>query len=69
MARDRGCHAWMEWCAHELSYAAPQPVQPRDEADELRRQFMLSVRALSQLAERIERVEPTAVRTGLTRAA
>ena len=62
MARARGCHDGMQFLAAELSYSEPTPIEPRDEADELRRQFIESTRTLSKLAERIERLDgPRAV--------
>lgn len=57
MARDHGCHAPMRYLAATLSYAEPVPVQPRDEADELKRQFIESTRALAAMAARIESLE------------
>lgn len=56
-ARTRGCHVGMQFLAATLSYAEPQPVEPKDEADELRRQFIESTRALAKMAERIESLE------------
>ena len=62
MARQRGCHVGMQFLAAELSYSEPSPIEPKDEADELRRQFIESTRTLSKLAERIERLDgPRAV--------
>lgn len=43
--------------------AEPQPVEPKDEADELRRQFIESTRALTKMAERIEQLERPALRS------
>lgn len=57
LAREKGCHAYAEFVAHTLSYADPQPIEPRDEADELRRQFIESTRSLAAMAERIESLE------------
>ena len=44
----------------ELGYAPPQPVEPRDEAAELQRQFIEASRMMSQLASRIERLQAPA---------
>lgn len=60
MAREHGCHSPMRYLAHALSYAEPQPIQPRDEADELRRQFIESTRALAAMAARIESLDRSA---------
>lgn len=54
LGRQHGCHAPMQFLSRALSYAEPQPIQPRDEADELRRQFIESTRALAAMAARIE---------------
>lgn len=40
MARDRGFHEGMQYMAASLSYSMPVPVEPKDEADELRRQLL-----------------------------
>lgn len=57
LARDKGCHAYAEFVAFSLSYAEPVPIEPKDEADELRRQFIESTRSLAAMAERIEALE------------
>ena len=56
LARERGCHAVMQFYADQLSYSAA-PVEPKDEADELRRQFIESTRTLAKMAQRIEQLE------------
>lgn len=38
--RAKGCHAYAEFVAAELHYAAPQPVEPRDELADLLRQYL-----------------------------
>lgn len=53
-ARDRGCHAGMQYLAHALSYGPPQPVQPVDEAAELQRAFIESVRKQQEILKRFE---------------
>lgn len=63
LARGNGCHAYAQHVAQALSYAEPQPVEPKDEADELRRQFIESTRALTKMAERIEQLERPALRS------
>lgn len=60
LAREHGCHAPMRFLSATLSYAEPQPIQPRDEADELKRQFIESTRALAAMAARIESLERSA---------
>lgn len=60
MARERGCHALMGYLAQTLSYAEPVPVEPKDEADDLRRKFLDAAQALSNLAARIENLDAAA---------
>lgn len=53
LARARGCHVGMQFMAAELGYAEPVPVDPRDEAAELQRQFINKVDDLKAMCERI----------------
>lgn len=64
-ARARGCHAAMAYLCHALSYAEPQPIEPRDEADELRRQLLAMGRNLQASLERLERMEKAGAVTSL----
>lgn len=57
LARSKGCHAYAEHVAQTLSYAEPLPIEPKDEVDELRRQFIEATGRLSEIAERIHRLE------------
>lgn len=57
LARDKGCHAYAEHVADSLSYSEPVPVEPQDEADDLRRQFIESTRTLAAMADKIEALE------------
>ena len=57
LARARGCHAYVQFVAADLSYSEPVPIEPKDEADELRRQFIESTRALAAMAEKIEALD------------
>jgi hypothetical protein len=64
IARERGCHAGMQYLAAALSYAEPTPIEPKDEADQLRRRLLEMGRELQAgLAklEQIERLGPRAV--------
>lgn len=54
MARDAGCHAFMEYCARRLNYAPPVARDPRDEAAELQRAFVASVAAQQAIVLRME---------------
>ena len=56
LARQRGHHDAVAWLLADLGYAAPQPVEPRDEVAELQRQFIEASRAMQQLAGKIERL-------------
>lgn len=57
MARERGCHSVMTYMLAELGYAPPVPVEPADEAAELKRQYIESAKSMLRMAERIERLE------------
>jgi len=57
LARAKGCHAYAEFVAADMGYAAPVPLEPKDEAAELRRQFIESTRTLAAMAARIEQLE------------
>lgn len=61
-ARERGCHVGMQFLADELSYAAPVPIEPKDEADELRRQVLAMGRDLKTALLRLEALERPLVR-------
>lgn len=63
MAREKGCHAGMSFLADELSYAEPVPIEPKDEADELRRQVLEMGRQLQVALGRIEQLDRPALRS------
>lgn len=56
LARAKGCHAGMQYMADALGYSMPAPVEPRDEAAELQRQFIERSAELMKMAERIQRL-------------
>jgi len=56
LARAVGCHAYANYCARRLSYAEPQPIEPRDELADLLRQSIEARRESQQRDERIERL-------------
>lgn len=56
LAREKGCHAGMNFIARDLGYADPQPVEPEDERAKLQREFIESTHKLARMAERIERL-------------
>ena len=55
MARAKGFHGGMEFIAADLGYAAPSPIDPRDEAADLMRAFTESVARQDSLVERMEK--------------
>ncbi len=55
-----GCHALTTYLARQAGYADPTPVDPKDEAAELMRQFNETGRAMARMVERIERLAPVA---------
>jgi len=57
MARERGCHVGMQYLCAALSYAEPVPIEPKDEADELRRQVLVMGRELQRVLTRLEQLE------------
>lgn len=58
MGRERGLHQALEFMLHDLGYAAPVPVEPRDEFAELQRQFLEATRHMQTIAERLEQLQP-----------
>lgn len=52
-ARRAGCHTGMHYLADVTGYSHPSPVEPADEAAELQRAFIESVRLQQQLVERL----------------
>jgi len=62
LARERGCHAYVEHLAHVLSYGQPQPIEPKDEADELRRQIIEMGRTMQAALARLEMLDRPGLR-------
>lgn len=56
MAREKGCHAPMQYLSHALSYAEPAPVEPKDEADELKRQLLTMGANLQKALARLDQL-------------
>ena len=54
LARRAGSHAYMAYCAGHLHYEAPVPREPRDEAGELQRAFVLAVQQQQQILDRLQ---------------
>lgn len=62
MARDEGCHAYIDYLAQALSYTRPKPVEPVDELQELMR---VNNELRKQQIAMSERVEKLLARTEL----
>lgn len=62
--RQAGVHSAMHYLAAETGYAA-QPIEPEDERDQLRRDYIATVKMQQQIADRLERLE----RAGMLRSA
>lgn len=58
LARAKGHHEGFGFMADHLGYAAPVPIEPRDEVAELQRQFIAATQAMTELASRMERLTP-----------
>lgn len=56
LGRERGWHGGMHYLAHALSYAEPQPLEPKDEADELRRQVLAMGASLTKALARLDQL-------------
>lgn len=57
--REIGCHSAMHYLADATGYKRPEPSQPEDEASELMRRHIESVRYLRHLTERLEALQPS----------
>lgn len=55
-ARKAGVHILAHYEARDAGYTEPQPINPEDEAAQLRREFIASVKALEALQVRMARV-------------
>jgi hypothetical protein len=62
MARNAGEHVGMQYLCDTLSYSEPQPIEPRDEVDELRRQVLVMGKSLQKALERIEQLDRPSLR-------
>lgn len=55
-ARKAGVHVLAHYEARDAGYTEPQPLNPEDEAAQLQREFIASVKALEHLQARMARV-------------
>lgn len=62
LARAAGFHDGMNFIASDLGYGTPVPIEPKDEAAELMRQYIEAAAEMKRTAERMERA---AARVGM----
>jgi len=55
-ARQHGIHVLTAYELQDAGYAAPQPLNPEDEAAKLQRDFIASVKALEAIQARLAKV-------------
>ena len=56
LARQRGIHTGMQYLCAELSYADPQPIEPKDEIADLIRQYLTRREQEAASNTRLERM-------------
>lgn len=56
MARERGCHAGMQYLAEALGYAEPVPIEPKDELADLLRQYLAAREESGRKDARLDRL-------------
>ena len=54
LAREAGCHAYMQFCAVRLHYATPVPREPQQELAELQRSFANAVAEQARMLQQIQ---------------
>lgn len=55
LAREKGFHGGINFIAADLGYGTPVPMDPKDEAADLMRQYIESVAEQRRTAERMEK--------------
>lgn len=55
-AKTAGIHSAMAYIASECGYAAPQPIEPMDEAAQLQKEFIQAVQTQERILHRFERL-------------
>jgi hypothetical protein len=58
LARNKGYHDGMAFVLADMGYAAPIPIDPRDEATELLRQIAEGQKLLASQMERFSSIQP-----------
>ena len=56
MGRDSGCHAAVNWLLRDLGYEDAKPLEPRDQRDELMRQYIDAAKSMAGIADRLEKL-------------
>ena len=51
--RKIGCHSALHFCCEDAGYEPAKPLEPRDEAAELQRAFIESVKAQERIGDRL----------------
>lgn len=54
LAKRAGSHVAIEFRCRAMSYTIPTPIQPRDEAAQLQREFIEASRAMTDMMQRME---------------
>jgi hypothetical protein len=58
LARAKGYHEGVGYILADVGYAPTTPIEPKDEAAELQRQFIECIGMAERLAQRMERIQP-----------
>jgi hypothetical protein len=58
LSRAKGYHEGIAYILSDVGYAPTTPIEPKDEAAELQRQFIECVSLAERLAQRMERIQP-----------
>ena len=56
LARDKGFHGGVAYLLADLGYAPTTPIDPKDEATELQRQYIEAASHMTELAARMEQM-------------
>lgn len=57
LARKRGHHGGVDFILADLGYAPTTPIEPRDEAAELQRQFIAATRSMEAMVQRMAQLQ------------
>lgn len=56
LARDKGYHGGIAYLLADLGYAPTTPIEPKDEAAELQREYIAAASQMADTAERLEKI-------------